>query len=731
MKKIYIGLILLTASLPLRADDLQSTLQKGLFEEEANHNLRAAIKAYQAVIQMTDQQRRFAATAVFRLGECYRKLGQTNDAAGQYQRLVREFSDHTNLVALSQQNLASLGLGAAAAAAPAKAAIPSAEGSPQQEEQEIHRIEAIMKDSPDLINSMYDLGNHGAYLHGAAERGNLEVIRFLVANKAEVNLPNRNGDTPLHLAADSGRKAACELLLASGAKVNARNNGGVTPLFLAARGGFKSVVEVLLAHKAALNPPEAGPSPLSVAAANGFKAIAQLLVDQGADLEARAADGTTPLSAAASNGRTEMVSWLLAKGAAVNSKDRNDSTSLLLVLRSGNSSLEVIKQLLEHGAQVNLTDAPGNSPLHYAVDRNSEELLRLLLQYKPDLEVRDREGMTPLEDAVSRRKPAMCTLLLEAGAQPNGVRRGENPLHRAVRNQDFGIAEQLLAHKADVNAVDSSGSTALSIAKNMKSAGSQAEKRQEEFIQLLLKKGADENLQRRGMIMVSRPARQWSQPVFFKDTNALNAYSLYELLAQAFAIPQMANHLQFPDLEKVRIRRLNEKGDEITVYFGPAGPYNEGLRSGQCTEGDWQYLRWGDIVEIPEADHRLNEPGRGLPPEVGDTLRKCLERKVSIIVKGITNVVTLVPPSLPAVAVPSFTIASFRLKAALQGSGLLLTSSDLSRVRVTSPRRPKEIMLNLADANAYNDNTNLWLQDGDIIEVPEKSEGKRGGGEGK
>src|SRR5579862_2759362 len=72
-------------------DDLSTTLSKGLFEEEANHNLGAAIKMYQSVIDRFDTDRKLAATAVFRLGECYRKQGSTNEANAQYQRILREF----------------------------------------------------------------------------------------------------------------------------------------------------------------------------------------------------------------------------------------------------------------------------------------------------------------------------------------------------------------------------------------------------------------------------------------------------------------------------------------------------------------------------------------------------------------------------------------------------------------------------------------------------------------
>src|SRR5829696_7337552 len=85
------------------ADVLTEKFQRGLFEEEANHNLDAAIKEYQSVVSQSDQQRKVMATALFRLGECYRKLGKTNEANAQYERVLRDFSEQEPLVKLSRQ----------------------------------------------------------------------------------------------------------------------------------------------------------------------------------------------------------------------------------------------------------------------------------------------------------------------------------------------------------------------------------------------------------------------------------------------------------------------------------------------------------------------------------------------------------------------------------------------------------------------------------------------------
>jgi tetratricopeptide (TPR) repeat protein len=100
---------LMPLNLRAATNDLTAALQKGLFEEEANRNLDGAISNYQALATQFDQDRQIAATAIFRLGECYRKLGQTNAAVVQYERIVREFSDQKTLETLSQQNLTGLG----------------------------------------------------------------------------------------------------------------------------------------------------------------------------------------------------------------------------------------------------------------------------------------------------------------------------------------------------------------------------------------------------------------------------------------------------------------------------------------------------------------------------------------------------------------------------------------------------------------------------------------------
>ena len=98
--KIFTAGVLFASVLLLRGatNDLASLLQQGLLDEEAGHDLQAAIGDYQSLAAQFDKDRQVAATAVYRLGECYRKLGQTNEAVAQDERIVREFRNQNTLV---------------------------------------------------------------------------------------------------------------------------------------------------------------------------------------------------------------------------------------------------------------------------------------------------------------------------------------------------------------------------------------------------------------------------------------------------------------------------------------------------------------------------------------------------------------------------------------------------------------------------------------------------------
>ncbi len=93
---------------PGMENEAEEPFAAGLVDEERDLDLPKAIKRYQAELAKFDEQRARAAQSVFRLGECYRKLGKTKAAQAQYERILRDFSDQKALAQASLRQVPQL-----------------------------------------------------------------------------------------------------------------------------------------------------------------------------------------------------------------------------------------------------------------------------------------------------------------------------------------------------------------------------------------------------------------------------------------------------------------------------------------------------------------------------------------------------------------------------------------------------------------------------------------------
>ncbi|MDQ6630172.1 MAG: ankyrin repeat domain-containing protein, partial [Verrucomicrobiota bacterium] len=628
-----------TALASAATNDLSSALQRGLFEEEANHNLDAAIKSYQSIATQFDKDRKLAATAIFRLGEVYRKQGKTNEASAQYERILKEFSDQQTLADLSRSNLPKTEVSGGN--------IPPALHTihlPNEEDKEIERIKALLKDSPDLINAS---GQNGIPLHYAVQNNLTRVAEFLLANGADVNRKSNN-KTPLHLAVENGDKSMVEFLIAHGADLEAKDGTGATALHIAAQRGFKTIAEILLKNKANVqarnSQPNGGKTPLHMAAQAGHKAVAELLLANGADVNVKDNFNSTPLISAVLSKNLEMTKFLIDRKADLNAINKEGYAALHYAVRDGQSPL--VQLLLQNGANPELKIPKHQSvtggalfyemtPLHLAALSGQKEIVEILLAAKANPNSKNREGRTPLHFAVSGSFVEIAKLLLANGAEIDSPDNdGATPLRWSL-GSDKSIVEFLLGNKANPNAQDKNGETPLGVAKKSNSPTG------EMLVELLMKFGANENAQRLTRISVSRKSRNFLQPIFFKGTNSWNRFSLLEAFAQFYSVSGNADqNIIFPDLTKVEIHRLNSKTSAEEKI-----PLNleEILKSGDCAKDIW--LQWGDLIEIPETDHKLGGSWLGFPKEILEMLPKCLSRKVFISVKGETKPVSLEPKS--------------------------------------------------------------------------------------
>jgi energy-coupling factor transporter ATP-binding protein EcfA2 len=204
----------------------------------------------------------------------------------------------------------------------------------------------------------------------AVSNGDIKKVVELLSSGADVNVTNKNNETPLHLAAWKGYAEIASLLLKHGANVNAQNYVADTPLHMAAWYGRAQVAKLLLDYGADVNARNRfGWTPLHYAVMRGHAKVVEILIKYGADVNAVSnVDATsndfffllqkqTPLHYAASDGRAKITKLLIKSGADVNAKDGRGDTPLLYA--ADGEHTEVARLLLKHGADVDVSDIPG------------------------------------------------------------------------------------------------------------------------------------------------------------------------------------------------------------------------------------------------------------------------------------------------------------------------------------------------------------------------------------
>ncbi|KAF4852504.1 Ankyrin repeat and KH domain-containing protein 1 [Colletotrichum siamense] len=290
-------------------------------------------------------------------------------------------------------------------------------------------------------------------LQQASSDGHDEIVRLLLEHGAGINLSGKHGNA-LSAAAKNRHMGTVQLLVDHNADVDAGGERFASALSAAAWGGNTDIVQHLLDHDADVNATgKSLASPLVSAVTKGHADVVQLLLDSGADVTALNSAGCA-LMAAAQHSRILIAKLLLEQGANVQCRHRGlEDTYHLnpLVIASGKGDLEVMKLLLEHGADPNAIRYHRHSirqsifistPLLSALERGNVEAARLLLEHgaDPNLKAqsrpRTRTDSRPLLQAIrcERNDTEMVELLLDYGANPydNGS-RGKDGAQRVAR----------------------------------------------------------------------------------------------------------------------------------------------------------------------------------------------------------------------------------------------------------------------------------------------------------
>lgn len=159
--------------------------------------------------------------------------------------------------------------------------------------------------------------------------------------------------------------------------------------------------------------------------------------------------------------RLEYVKKLLDEALPVDARNLQDRTPLSVAIDDGRGDLELVKLLLEAGADVNLIDKEGLTPFLRAAmaapswpDGSHARLLELMMEHGAKIQLKSDKGMSPLALAASKAGPESLRVLIEAGAQVNAATsEGLTPLmFAALNNDDPEALKLLLAKGADPTA---------------------------------------------------------------------------------------------------------------------------------------------------------------------------------------------------------------------------------------------------------------------------------------
>lgn len=369
-------------------------------------------------------------------------------------------------------------------------------------------------------------------LSEAATYGGAGLVEALLKAGADVNtLTTEKGETVLMTASRAGNVDAVRVLLEHGADANAKENfRGQNSLMWAAAENHPDVIKLLLAHGADVKvrssdrdttPPKlmagtpaapisrGGLTALIFAARQGGIESAKTLLEGGADINQGDADGNTPLLIAILNNHDELSLMLIDKGANVNAVNKDGRSPIFAAVDAHDvdwsdrplvketdkvSSLDVIKALMDHKANVNAqltavsiikkaaqdsadrTLGVGATAFMRAARSGDVEVMKLLLDHGADPKLANKDGVTALSVAAgmgytdaNRGTEAQALdavkLSVSLGLDVNAATdKGETPMHGAARRGANTIIQYLSDNGAKINAANKQGLTPYDLA---------------------------------------------------------------------------------------------------------------------------------------------------------------------------------------------------------------------------------------------------------------------------
>lgn len=269
------------------------------------------------------------------------------------------------------------------------------------------------------------------YLHWAANKGNVEVMEYLVTKGAKANIEDSHGTTPLNFAAGAGQQnlKVYDICLANGADLKKDlNQDGANALLLAVSSDKDfTLTDYFISKGLSINSVDAkGNNAFSYAARSGNIGMLQSLLQKGVK------PGQTAMLMAAQGTRRganslevyQYLESLKLKPTVVGQKEN----VLHAIVRKPKQN-DIIKYFLDKGVDVNQADEDGNTVFAIAATANRDiEVLNLLFPKVKNINQPNEKGVTALAMAVRSNSPEVVAFLISKGADINTADKDGNNL---------------------------------------------------------------------------------------------------------------------------------------------------------------------------------------------------------------------------------------------------------------------------------------------------------------
>jgi ankyrin repeat protein len=326
----------------------------------------------------------------------------------------------------------------------------------------------------------------------ACQYGDPTIVGLLLAARAKVNVSRPDGIGPLALCAGSAPAEIVGRLVSAGAEVEKVDGQGQTPLMWAAASGRIENMRVLLANGAQVDrQTPSGFTPLFFALKSGQPGASLALVEAGADSDHVASDGTSTVQLAMYQKDFAFAARMIQRGADVHAFDRNGHTLLHAAVLADQPSLVAL--LLARGAKPNLLTGPSRVERRYEVNYRSDpyeevpkppltlaaengfaDVMRVLVEGGADVQYRSPDGTNVVLAAAMSGKLSALELALQWLPDPNTTDlRGQTALHLLLQGDGTGETQammSLIARKGGrIDIKDRAGHTAAEAARNAQS----------------------------------------------------------------------------------------------------------------------------------------------------------------------------------------------------------------------------------------------------------------------